>query len=408
MRLVLKPGTFLCIDESMCAWQGMESKIAGKFGMPHVTKIARKPEGIGAEFKTLADVDTGTIINMDIMEGSDRNRRKVFADIGSGVGQCLRLTLAYHGTGRVLIGDSAFASFKTVVELKKVGLYFQGCVKTAHREYPKAFLDRWLQGNSNRAQRGQFKLCRTALPQGIGEHVYAIAWADKKGKQFVFNTGNTLPGSDSVRRRHKRVREGDTWGMESYEKRVKRPSVVEELFEGFSTIDIQNHIRQGILEIEREWATHRWWIRTFGTLWGIAITNAYLLYRYEYKLKHFGEYEGSLNLYEFAGQLSKQLISNVFLDNTRKRRHDENSNNGDLSNMVPFLHGLAPLIDLPYYTSYRGTQKRAKRICKVCQSRTAYYCVQCSDVAQMNLLCFCKVGGCFARHIGQIVEKSDI
>jgi len=54
MREIIIPGTYLCLDECMSAWLGMEATIGGQWGMPHVTKIPRKPQGVGCELKSLA------------------------------------------------------------------------------------------------------------------------------------------------------------------------------------------------------------------------------------------------------------------------------------------------------------------------------------------------------------------
>ena len=48
------PGSHMVIDEVMSTWRGAEGKYSAE-GCPHVTKIARKPEGVGAEIKALAD-----------------------------------------------------------------------------------------------------------------------------------------------------------------------------------------------------------------------------------------------------------------------------------------------------------------------------------------------------------------
>ena len=51
----ISPGTSLCIDESMCAWRGMSLKVEDMLcGLPHATKIVRKPEPVGIELRNLA------------------------------------------------------------------------------------------------------------------------------------------------------------------------------------------------------------------------------------------------------------------------------------------------------------------------------------------------------------------
>ena len=62
----------MVVDEIMSAWRGAEGKYSAD-GLPHVTKIARKPEGVGAEMKALADGESNIMLRLDIMrERTDR------------------------------------------------------------------------------------------------------------------------------------------------------------------------------------------------------------------------------------------------------------------------------------------------------------------------------------------------
>ena len=54
----VSPGTFIIVDESMSAWRGKDGNFCSD-GLPHVTKIKRKPKGVGTEIKDAADVSTG-------------------------------------------------------------------------------------------------------------------------------------------------------------------------------------------------------------------------------------------------------------------------------------------------------------------------------------------------------------
>ena len=47
------------IDEPMHPWLGLSDR--DMRGMPHQTKIERKPRGVRVEFKDAADVETGVI-----------------------------------------------------------------------------------------------------------------------------------------------------------------------------------------------------------------------------------------------------------------------------------------------------------------------------------------------------------
>ncbi|EGZ30653.1 hypothetical protein PHYSODRAFT_421212, partial [Phytophthora sojae] len=111
-------------------------------GIPHKTKIPRKPEGVGAELKAIADGDSGVLLGLDLMEGAERQRQKPYhALFGEGSAIVLRFSEVYKGSGRTVVADSAFASVNTLVQLENLcGLYFMGMVKTASREYPKKYM----------------------------------------------------------------------------------------------------------------------------------------------------------------------------------------------------------------------------------------------------------------------------
>ena len=104
-----------------------------------MTRIERKPKGVGCELKDCADADTKVILQLEIQEGAD-----VMADMEYmaeyklvGTAQLLRLTKPWHGSGRAVSADSAFASVATAVACRKNGLHFTGLVKTATQMYPK-------------------------------------------------------------------------------------------------------------------------------------------------------------------------------------------------------------------------------------------------------------------------------
>ncbi|EGZ15938.1 hypothetical protein PHYSODRAFT_509615 [Phytophthora sojae] len=159
----------------MSAWKGRDAKYTHD-GLPHVTKIARKPEGKGTELKSLADGDSGVLLGLELMEGTARQRRKEYcSEFGEGTSVVLRLTEKYKGTGRTVVADSAFASVKTLVQLeKKLGLYFMGIVKTASVEYPKCHMKTWI---DTQPTRGSFKIMSSFTDNG--KPIYALCWADQ-------------------------------------------------------------------------------------------------------------------------------------------------------------------------------------------------------------------------------------
>ncbi|KAG1688951.1 hypothetical protein DVH05_002937 [Phytophthora capsici] len=91
-RQVVSPGSVLCVDESMSAWKGRDVKYCHD-GIPHKTKIVRKPEGLCAELKAIADGDTGVILCLELVEGAVRQSQKTYAaEYGEGTAVVLRLS----------------------------------------------------------------------------------------------------------------------------------------------------------------------------------------------------------------------------------------------------------------------------------------------------------------------------
>lgn len=65
---------------------------------------------------------------------------------------------------------------------------------------------------------------------------------------------------------------------------VKRPVNIEEYSAHANKVDVHNQLRQGLLSLERVFDTHRWELRTFVSLFGMTITDAYLA------MSYFGSY----------------------------------------------------------------------------------------------------------------------
>ena len=316
------PGTIMVVDECMSAWKGADFKHRAD-GMPHKTKIIRKPEGVGAEMKSLCCGTTGILLRLDIMEGKERQQvKKYHREYGEGTAVLCRLTEPYFGTGRTIVADSAFSSVKALVALLGYGLYFMGMVKTAHKLFPKKFIKDWSDGKLPEGLpiRGSHILLESETV--TGEKFYALGWKDRSTKMVVANRGTTNPGSDSVRKRHKRVARDGQWTTIVAEKRIKRPQLIELFFQCFSCIDVHDHYRQGCLGMEREWYTHCWWHRVFGTVFGMIVVDAYLAYKYETE-RSYQAPESQADFNTFIDKLAHQLIFNLYLDSGTRVRTRE-------------------------------------------------------------------------------------
>ena len=232
------PGWQLCIDESVSSWRGKDGDFCSD-GMPHVTRIDRKPKGVGCEIKNCADADTKVMLQLVIQEGAEIMCTKEYvADYKlAGTAQVLRLTKPWHGSGRAISADSAFASVTTALACRKHGLHFTGLVKTATKFYPKGYMD-----EVEFAELGDDITLTTTVD---GHNIMAHAWGDKVRKCFVSTHSTTIPGRPSNKRRWREVldEDGEEIGQsEVFNKTVKRKKVVETYFDAAFIIDINNHM----------------------------------------------------------------------------------------------------------------------------------------------------------------------
>ena len=60
------PGTGVCIDESMGKWIPFFSDTPE--GIPHLTKLIRKPVGVGSEYKCMADAFSGIMLFLELQQ----------------------------------------------------------------------------------------------------------------------------------------------------------------------------------------------------------------------------------------------------------------------------------------------------------------------------------------------------
>lgn len=378
-REVFSPGFKLTVDESMFAWYGKGNNDPD--GMPAVIKIKRKPKGVGCEVKTICDSVSKIMIGMEINEGKDiMSGKKWQRDLGAGTATTLRLTEPWHGTGRIVVGDSWFGSVKTAVELRKRGLYFLGMVKTAHKNYP-------LQEAVKRCPQMKGS-CVSATAKREDVPLTCIAWRDLRVHTFVGTCSTTMPGSPCRKKRR-----DENGGV--YYKEVNRPKLVEEYFSGAPAIDIHNHIRQDGLALEAIWNTQKWQHRMYACIFGVVETNAFLAYNFFKRQRH----ELPLSHKEFTENLALQLIHNAYSGNNLQTNvaayqpmlQQVNSQNDD-------GHTLQALSK-----DDEKNRQRVQRKCLVCsrvrkvQTKASYFCKKCGVHA---VLCSPQTGrNCFEYHI---------
>ena len=105
-----------------------------------MTKIKRKPKGVGTELKDAACAQTKVI---QIQEGKQVMVSKEYVEeyTKAGTAVVLRLTQPWHGSGQAINGDAAFASVTTAMVCRDKGLHFTRLVKTATQIFPKKYFE---------------------------------------------------------------------------------------------------------------------------------------------------------------------------------------------------------------------------------------------------------------------------
>ena len=91
-------GTGVCIDG---VWVNGSSDTPE--GIPHLTKLIRKPVGVGFEYKCMADAFSGIMLILEYQEVKESMEKKKWCDkYPKHVALSLRLTEMLHGKGHIV------------------------------------------------------------------------------------------------------------------------------------------------------------------------------------------------------------------------------------------------------------------------------------------------------------------
>ena len=276
---MLHCGWLLCLDESMSRW--LSRTKGGDKGIPHSSFVKRKPEPTGTEMKTLADCDTGCIVQVEVQEGKAANKISDAAGVDGivyqhHIGVSLRLTKPWWKSGRAVIGDSWFASVSNIIAHLQKDMYFVGNIKTATRGFCKnALTDKCgVADGSMLSMEAEIEVDVPGL-QGTKRKIHATAL--REGPRMLRHLCTAVGSSDLIESTDEV--EDEQGQREDVKSMVQEPTYIYR--SGAPSIDVHNHIRQGILAIEKvivprhDTALPSWAKRVWSTLLGMSATNAY-------------------------------------------------------------------------------------------------------------------------------------
>jgi Transposase IS4 len=426
MNTILAPGWLLCVDESFCGWTGKEGRHPD--GMPNVSKIKGKPVGVGLLFKDTCCALCGLMIFIEIQQGKVWSATQEYTTSWGLTTACtLRLVKNWHGTGRLVLGDSWFASLATAHALLGFGLWFTGIVKTAYSKYPL----KWMKENVFNAQsaRGALATFVTTVTVGTSEmNMYAVGWYEPgRGKKplkcFVSSCGLDAPTEVYNKKRWKVTQGFST--VTKYVKAVPCCKMIMTYFSANGAVDVHNQTRQGTLAMERNHPVHEWHFRWFCTMLGIICTNTWKAIRY------FKPNSETLPFPEFADQLCCELTG--YADRStqghRKRQRSRSSqeqepvggvkhgrgaaSERDVGPRLPAAHRIRSIMSSEFVADkMKGPSplKKGKHVewtCSVCGAHASMYCVDCSaqgivakDARKHVAVCGSRSGSdCICYHI---------
>lgn len=426
------PGVCIVPDECMSPWKGLES-ISPDPTRIHVTKIPRKPRGIGVEMKCSADGESCIMLRLEIQKGASaplQQFQTAPANIPFHCAVVLRLVLPWIGTGRLVVADAAFTSLRTCAELLLRGLFFIGVLKGCSKGFPVAYLEEYQKQNP---PRGAFKVITTSVsPDPSRTHqsrkVMAVLHAikNKKIRTVIGTYSSPLLGTPHkvVRHRVKRRDEDGVWIRSREVVETTRPKIVEEGATFFNAVDMNDRYRQGYLNMEDSWHTHKCWIRIFTTVLGIVFTDSYLGYKLEEARDvrrdlQANERDSKLSFFGFLSELAHGLIFNN-LDEESHVMHGLRSHQSSPGQIAC----LPVVIPQPLYLNRTSFVKRKlaeafeessdtyqrklgsfQLRCVVCKKKASQFCGVCSrsDIGQFVVCCSSKTDrNCWKTHIDSV------
>ena len=178
----------------MGAERGLAAKLGDVLvGLPHVTQIARKPEGVGTEYHSQCCAETKIMLQLEIQEGKVKMEKEYAHLHGSGTSSLLCLTKPWSGSDCTVVADSAFASLKSAQALQNIVVFIR-LVKTAHKQFSKAKLQH--------PQCGDHCIMQATVE---GRQYMAVGWYDRKMKLFIASTSQNTDVANPAYKKHYRV-----------------------------------------------------------------------------------------------------------------------------------------------------------------------------------------------------------
>lgn len=343
---VYEPSSTLAVDESMVAFKGRTSL---KQYMP------MKPIKRGYKIWCLADSKNGFISNFEVYTGKSSTPIQDFNNYQMCERVVLELCQPFFSTGRIIVFDNFFTTYKLMKGLRNHGLYSCGTVRGNRKGLPVI-----LANKKSDLKRGEFQF---AVKCGVA----AVRWQDNK-IVCLLSTYNNPKDVNFIERKLK----------DGSKVTIACPEVVRHYNNTMGGVDRFDQLRERYLIGRR---SIKWWHRLFYFFVDLAIINSYVLYQTQRQ---------KTDQLTFRLRLARQLINGY---SSRKKR-------GSVPTFFPAKRGVSSvpdvvrLVDVGKHVPKDSVTRKRCRFCSTNtkEKRTKVVCSACG-VPLCATPCFSKFHG---------------
>ena len=355
-------GTHVSVDEAIVPWKGKMSPIR--------VYMKDKPHKWGTKIWCLNDSYSSYCAYFDVYTG-----RRVDGRAETGLGKNVVLNLMGQlptEPKRVVFCDRFFTSVSLCREANDVGHYVVGTIMANRvNECKEVILPR-----NSKAQRGttQFAIHKE-------DKIAVVSWMDKRPVNFI-GTAYGPKHSTTLRK-----------GRSGESQSIQCPCICVQYNKGMGGTDTFDQLRLSRYSIETKVITMgKWWTKLYWGLFDMALTNAYVIYKY---------FNAGVSHLDFLMKLQGQMV-NMMNGNTpqpvanRTRNAVENKSYTKPNTLDPSQTRFIPSIRHLLYTPNKGKQ----RCCVVCMfgdspvsgdkkrvRRVVKRCKECGDVPLCEGFC---------------------
>lgn len=310
------PGWLSSLDESMVPWTNMKA--------PGWVFVPRKPSPMGNEYHSIADVASGILFRLELMEGKDARLfpPRQYGEHGKVTGLVMRLCSGIAHTGSAVVMDAGFSVLKALVKLREeLGVY--ACIVVKKRAaWPKYVpADRLLEHLADKP------VGDTNALQGTwhNQEFHLVGWKKPDYVFLLMTTFGTLRREGEGQKNHcqqprffssKKRSQTETYPSPPGEPinfpgtgETRAPNIVRTYVEGKGAVDNHNKLRQASHDLTETWRTKKWHVRQFTNIVAMCEINALLAFNHFVRAPAG---EPPLGVLAFRRLLARELIDNHF------------------------------------------------------------------------------------------------